>query len=169
MRMPTPHAVMLPNTVVNTVVNHRSAFRTKPRSVGSWELTTASLPRSCQEQPCSKLWSSLGSSTHSEWSKWMYQDLALLIQWPSQSRALHELDCISTYQVQHSSASHFFLRPILILHPCSSCPRGVDPKCSNFMSTSLRTKATTTKKQNTSNKNLGISRYIFQGTLSITY
>lgn len=66
MRRPTPHAVMLPDTVVNTVVNHCSAFRTKPRSVGSWDLTTASLPRNCQEQPCSKLWSSLRSSTHSK-------------------------------------------------------------------------------------------------------
>ena len=72
-------------------------------------------------------------------------------------------------QVQHSLTSHFFLCPVVILHPCSSCPRVIEPKSSNFLSTSFRTKATTTIKQHTSNKNLSISWYIFQGTLSITY
>lgn len=162
MRRPIAHAVILPNCSGYCGIPPDSAFRTKPKSVGSWQLTAASLPMSCQKQlpypelvPCprSSPQPKIGLNGHTKtqplffnWDGW--KDPA-----PEIPMRLTEDSGTTTSQL-----NFFFLCPSCITLPCPSCPMGIDPKSINFLK--IKVKANTTQNNN---KNLSISCFIFQG------
>lgn len=145
MRGPIAHVVIWPNCSGYCGIPPDSAFRTKPRSIGSWQLTAASLPMNFPKQlPYPELFPlprfsphpKIGLSGHNE-------DPALLLQLGqfkghSSSRDSHEIDWrfyynyITVHHLTSSSAQFSSLIPVL------HAPQVLIPKSINILNANLR-------------------------------